>query len=63
MLKTTLLDYPKLSIFIGPEGGFTQEEIDSAKKAGAKIVSLGSRILRSETAGPILAALVLFNLD
>lgn len=43
----------KISLFIGPEGGFTQEEIAFAKERGAITISLGPRILRSETAGPV----------
>ena len=39
-----------VAIVIGPEGGFSNEEIDALKSAGAKIVSLGKRILRTETA-------------
>ena len=41
---------------IGPEGGFTPEEIESAKLAGWNLLSLGTRILRVETAA--LAAVV-----
>jgi 16S rRNA (uracil1498-N3)-methyltransferase len=51
-----------VSIFIGPEGGFTQEEADAAVAAGARCVSLGPRILRSETAGIVAAAAVLYEL-
>ncbi len=39
-----------VSLFIGPEGGFTKEEISSAVKAGFAVLSLGERKLRSETA-------------
>ncbi len=39
-----------IGIFIGPEGGFEQSEIDTAVEMGAKTVSLGARILRTETA-------------
>ncbi len=39
-----------IGIFIGPEGGFEQSEIDAALEFGAKTVSLGARILRTETA-------------
>lgn len=39
------------SIFIGPEGGFTEKEIDLAKKQGYEIASLGPLTLRAETAG------------
>ena len=49
-----------IAVFIGPEGGFDYEEIEKAKQSGAHIVSLGKRILRTETAGPaILSALML----
>lgn len=40
----------KIAIFIGPEGGFEESEIEAAKAVGARIISLGSRILRTETA-------------
>ena len=39
-----------VGIIIGPEGGFEQKEIDEAISAGGKVISLGSRILRTETA-------------
>jgi 16S rRNA (uracil1498-N3)-methyltransferase len=51
-----------VSIFIGPEGGFTQEEADAAVAAGAQRVSLGRRILRSETAGIAAVTAVLYEL-
>ncbi|MGB4588134.1 MAG: RsmE family RNA methyltransferase [Clostridiaceae bacterium] len=38
-------------ILVGPEGGFTDEEIKELEESGAKIVTLGKRILRTETAG------------
>ena len=40
----------KVAIMIGAEGGFDKTEIDMLEKGGAKIISLGSRILRTETA-------------
>ena len=39
-----------IGIIIGPEGGFEEKEIELAREAGGKIISLGSRILRTETA-------------
>lgn len=39
-----------IGIVIGPEGGFESAEIDAAVEAGGKVISLGSRILRTETA-------------
>jgi len=52
---------PAVSIFVGPEGGFARQEIDRAVDLGAQIVSLGPRILRSETAGIVAAAAVLYD--
>lgn len=40
----------KIGILIGPEGGFDEKEIQCAKEVGADVVSLGKRILRTETA-------------
>jgi 16S rRNA (uracil1498-N3)-methyltransferase len=52
-----------VSLFIGPEGGYTDEEIALARKAGAVLVTLGRQVLRSETAGVVAAAIVLHTLD
>lgn len=49
----------EVSVFIGPEGGFTPEEVAAARDAGATIVTMGHRVLRSETAGLVAATLVL----
>ena len=49
----------EVSIFIGPVGGFTRDEIHLAEQSGVRPVSLGSRILRAETAG-VAAALAIF---
>jgi len=46
-----------ICILIGPEGGFTQEEIKLATDCGFTPVSLGPRILRTETAGPACIAI------
>jgi 16S rRNA (uracil1498-N3)-methyltransferase len=51
----------RLSLFVGPEGGFAPSEIQAARERGAATISLGPRILRTETAGPILAALALYE--
>lgn len=51
-----------VGILIGPEGGFEEEEINILKAHGAYIVTLGNRILRTETAGFISAALIQYEL-
>ena len=45
-----------LSVFIGPEGGYAPEEAEAAREAGAVSVSLGRRILRTESAAPFVLA-------
>lgn len=52
----------ELAILIGPEGGFSKSEAAQAQATGVQTVSLGKRILRAETAGPIAAALALYQL-
>jgi 16S rRNA (uracil1498-N3)-methyltransferase len=52
----------KVGIIIGPEGGFEEEEIDILKNIGAFIVTLGPRILRTETAGFVSTSLVMYEL-
>jgi 16S rRNA (uracil1498-N3)-methyltransferase len=50
-------DSAEVWLAIGPEGGFTREEVDAAQAAGWELVDLGPRILRVETAALLLAAL------
>ncbi|MGE5591161.1 MAG: 16S rRNA (uracil(1498)-N(3))-methyltransferase [Bacillota bacterium] len=50
-------------LFIGPEGGFSRAEAALARQAGVRPVSLGPRILRTETAGLAAVTVVLFALD
>lgn len=51
-----------IGILIGPEGGFEEEEIKILKEQGAYIVTLGNRILRTETAGFTATALIQYEL-
>lgn len=52
-----------VGIFIGPEGGFEEEEVGRAKKAGACPVTLGKRILRTETAGLTALSILMYHLE
>lgn len=52
----------RVLILIGPEGGWDPEEVAAARAAGARVVTLGPRILRTETAGVLAAGLVLHAL-
>jgi 16S rRNA (uracil1498-N3)-methyltransferase len=50
-----------VALLVGPEGGFSENEVNSAKLAGFIPVTLGPRILRMETAAMAAAALVLYE--
>ncbi|QSX06618.1 16S rRNA (uracil(1498)-N(3))-methyltransferase [Sedimentibacter sp. zth1] len=50
----------KYYIIIGPEGGFDENEIAKLQEIGADIVTLGKRILRTETAGIVASSIILF---
>ncbi|HYF92294.1 MAG TPA: 16S rRNA (uracil(1498)-N(3))-methyltransferase [Symbiobacteriaceae bacterium] len=52
----------RVAVFIGPEGGLSPEEVDLARQRGAVAVTLGPRILRTETAGLAAAVAVLYAL-
>lgn len=52
-----------VGIFIGPEGGFEREEVEQAIEAGAHPVTLGRRILRTETAGFTMLSILMFELE
>lgn len=53
----------EFSIFIGPEGGYAPEEAALAAQAGAQTVSLGRRILRTESAAPFVLACLSYALE
>ena len=52
-----------IAVFIGPEGGFEKEEVEAAMGMGAQPVSLGKRILRTETAGLCILSVLMFWLE
>lgn len=55
-------DVRTVAVFIGPEGGLSPEEVALARERGARAVTLGPRILRTETAGLAAAAAILYAL-
>lgn len=57
-IKTLSPPTSPIILLIGPEGGFSEAEITAALKAGAQKISLGPRILRTETAGPVALTLL-----
>ena len=52
-----------VAVFIGPEGGFAVEEIEAAMQAGIESVTLGRRILRTETAGIAVLSVLMYHLE
>lgn len=53
----------KVGIFIGPEGGFEESEIQYAMENGIEPISLGRRILRTETAGLAILSVLMFRIE
>jgi len=65
-LKTALrqnTDAKRIAVIIGPEGGLERSEVEALIEKGAVSVSLGTRILRTETAGMAVLAQVLYELE
>lgn len=52
-----------VGIFIGPEGGFETQEVEQAVANGAKVITLGKRILRTETAGLTTLSILMYHLE
>jgi len=59
--QTGAMSSPKVLLIIGSEGGFTDREADEAEAAGAVLVGLGRRILRTETAGIVGLTCLLYE--
>lgn len=55
-------DFKSISVIIGPEGGFSDDEIDKAVLYGVRPVTLGPRILRTETAGLAVLSIIMYEL-
>lgn len=52
-----------VAVFIGPEGGFAESEIEKAQEMGVLPVTLGKRILRTETAGLAILSILMYHLE
>lgn len=53
----------KIAIFIGPEGGFEESEVKEALESGVEPITLGKRILRTETAGLTVMSWIMYQLE
>lgn len=52
-----------VAVFIGPEGGFEEAEVERIKNSGFEVITLGKRILRTETAGLALLSNIMIRLE
>lgn len=62
-LLLSLSKHSSIGIFIGPEGGFEDMEINKLTDLGASIISLGKRILRTETASIVALSILMYNFE
>ena len=62
-LMSSIQPGQSVAVFIGPEGGFESSEIEKAMEIGAWPITLGKRILRTETAGLVTLAMLVYNLE
>ncbi|SFC19200.1 RsmE family RNA methyltransferase [Butyrivibrio sp. YAB3001] len=53
----------RIAVFIGPEGGFSEQEIELCNENGIKPITLGKRILRTETAGFTIISWLMYHLE
>ncbi|HHV97935.1 MAG TPA: 16S rRNA (uracil(1498)-N(3))-methyltransferase [Clostridiaceae bacterium] len=63
--KKKMLGYKKaeIAIFIGPEGGFSEKEVEAGTKAGLIPITLGPRVLRTETAALAVLSIIMYELE
>lgn len=54
--------FKNIGVFIGPEGGFSDWEVVRAVESGARVVTLGPRILRTETAGFVTVSIIMYEM-
>lgn len=54
--------FSKISVIVGPEGGFSEKEAEEIKSSGGSSISLGRRILRTETAGMVCISILQYEL-
>lgn len=63
LIKLKSANNIKIAILIGPEGGISEDEINDMKMQGAKIITLGKRILRTETVAIAMSSIILYELE
>lgn len=66
-IKSTIINNQsqelKIGIVIGPEGGLEKQDVENLKRSGAKIITLGKRILRTETVALNVLSIIMYELE
>ena len=62
-LLSSMHEHNDIAIIVGPEGGFSLNEVEAAKSAGAFLAGLGGRILRTETAATFALACIAYEFE
>ena len=63
LIKLKCIENPKIAVLIGPEGGIDLKEIEILKTKNAKIITLGKRILRTETVAFVVSGIINYELE
>ena len=63
VLKQLQKEKLRIAIIIGPEGGLAAEEVEKSKEQGIKIITLGNRILRTETVALNILSIIMYELE
>ena len=63
LLKLKNKENVKIAVVIGPEGGLEETEVEFLKQSGASVVTLGNRILRTETVALNLLSIIMYELE
>ena len=63
IIRNDIKNYKNIAVIVGPEGGIDDDEAEKLKNIGAKSVSLGKRILRTETAPIAISAIIMYEAD
>lgn len=62
-IKENIHDKVKIAVVIGPEGGLEEKDVEMLKQNGTKIVTLGNRILRTETVALNVLSVIMYELE
>ena len=57
------MQYKKIAVIIGPEGGIDPEEVNILQESGAITITLGKRILRTETVALSVLSIIMYELE